>query len=61
MGSERIACGLPTVTSPSKGQAGEYDKKIFPCIKIPCGLPQGIFNHKSRVMSHDSRVTENFH
>jgi len=29
MDSERIPCGLPTVTSPPKGQASEYDKKYF--------------------------------
>jgi len=29
MGSERIPCGLPTVTSPPKGQASGYDKKYF--------------------------------
>jgi len=29
MGSERIPCGLPTVTSPPKGQASGYEKKYF--------------------------------
>jgi len=50
MDSERIPCGLPTVTSPPKGQASEYEKKIFPYIRFPVAfdwahaeaLPQGI-------------------
>jgi hypothetical protein len=29
MVSERIPCGLSTVTSPPKGQGREYDKKYF--------------------------------
>jgi hypothetical protein len=35
MDSERIACGLPTVTSPPKGQASEYNKKIFLALRFP--------------------------
>jgi hypothetical protein len=35
MDSERIACGLPTVTSPPKGQASEYDKKYFLALRFP--------------------------
>jgi len=29
MDSERIPCGLLTVTSPPQGQASEYEKKYF--------------------------------
>jgi hypothetical protein len=35
MDSERIACGLLTVTSPPKGQASEYDKKYFLTLSFP--------------------------
>jgi hypothetical protein len=35
MDSELIPCGLPTVTSPPKGQASEYDKKYFLALRFP--------------------------
>jgi hypothetical protein len=35
MYSERIPFSLPTVTSPPKGEASEYDKKYFFALRFP--------------------------
>jgi len=55
MDSECIPCGLPTVTSPPKGQASEYEKKIFPYIRFPVACHR----EYQLPVSLDSRSHEN--